>query len=113
MQTEEFRACLENAGYDTRTIYSRIRNCLTICRSEGDIDEHYDEDECAELLRRFTYTTADERAGRPARHNVPINGNIKKGTATLKTALKLYISFQICLSSKWFHLNIFFSQSLG
>ncbi|SHM93116.1 hypothetical protein [Fibrobacter sp. UWB7] len=94
MKKEEFRAWLENAGYDERTINSRIANCSTICSYEGDIDEHYDEDECAELLRRLSYSKDDERAGHPARHSVPIKKNIYDGTATLRSALNRYIEFR-------------------
>lgn len=94
MQIEEFRRWLNNKRYDARTINSRIGNCETICRCEGDIDDHYDEDECCELLRRLTYTTEDERNGRPTRHSIPINGNKRTGTSTLKSALNLYIKFR-------------------
>lgn len=94
MQTEEFRRWLERKGYDARTINSRIGNCETVCRCEGDIDNHYDEDECNDLLRRLTYTTEDERNRRPTRHSIPINGNKRTGTSTLKSALNLYIKFR-------------------
>ena len=93
MQTEEFRRWLEHKGYDARTINSRIGTCETVCRCEGDIDDHYDEDECRDLLRRFTYTTEDEHNGRPTRHSIPINGKKRTGTSTLKSALNLYIKF--------------------
>lgn len=91
---EEFRAWLVNAGYRVGPINSLIANCSTICRCEGDIDEHYDEDECVELLRRLTYSRADERAGHPARHSIPINGDIYNGTASFRAALNRYIEFR-------------------
>ncbi len=93
MRKEEFRTWLETAGYDSRTVRSRISNCEKICSCEGDIDTHYDEDRCRALLERFEYTTDDESNDRPTRHSVPISGNKRNGTLTLKSALNLYIKF--------------------
>ena len=93
MQKEAFKRWLEGTGSSSNTIRTRIGNCETICCCEGDIDEHFVDDECCELLRRLTYTTDDERNNRPLRHSIPINGNKRTGTATLKMALRLYIKF--------------------
>jgi hypothetical protein len=42
----------------------------------------------------LTYGVSDERENNPIQHNIPINGDIRNGTATLKSALQLYIGFR-------------------
>lgn len=42
----------------------------------------------------LTYTKDDERLNRPARHKIPIDGNIYTGTATYKAAVSLYKQFR-------------------
>ncbi|NOU94892.1 hypothetical protein GC093_16925 [Paenibacillus sp. LMG 31456] len=100
MQEIKFRKWLEDKGYDTGTVKSRIYNCQRICEFEGNIDHHYEIDKCKTLLPKLEYSTDDERNGLPARHNIPINGVIRTGTATFKQALKLYISFLVEGNSK-------------
>lgn len=84
---------LRSNGYNEGTVRSRISNCLRICEYEGDIDVHYNKNKCESLLERLQYTAADEREKAPARHKVTINGNVRNGTATLKQAVRLYISY--------------------
>lgn len=93
MRKEKFAKWLEDRGYEFGTIRSRISNCQRICEYEGSIDQHYEKDQCKSLLARLEYSTADERKGLSARHNIPINGVKRTGTATYKQALGLYISF--------------------
>ena len=68
-------------------INSRIGNCSTIERYEGNLDDLFRRDEMHDLLNRLAPATP--------RHNIPINGDQYTGTATLKTAAKLYQSFCI------------------
>lgn len=73
---------------------SRVANCRTVEQYEGDLDEHFDKDELATLLARLTYSVVDERQRRPAKHRIPINGNLRNGSATLKSAVSLYLQFR-------------------
>lgn len=93
MNESGFRRWLQCQGYNARTTNSRVSNCVRVCEFEGDIDALYVKDKCKDLLFRLTYTTEDERHGRHPRHSVPINGNIRNGTATLKQAAGLYIRY--------------------
>lgn len=93
MKTDEFREWLEKEGYERGTINSRISNCLRVCETEGDLDRLYSLDECKNLLSRLTYSTSDEKTRQNPKHNIPINGNVRAGTATLKQAVTLYIKF--------------------
>lgn len=93
MQKEEFRTWLEEKGFNGSVARSRVGNCATVCNYEGDLDQIYQQDQLNDLLNRLNYTTEDERQNSPCRHRVPINGNKRTGSATLKTAVKLYKAF--------------------
>jgi hypothetical protein len=94
MLEKEFKDWLSNKYNSEGTINARLANCLTVCEYEGDLDEHFPKDSCETIISNLTYSTDDERHKRKPRHNIPINGNIRNGTATLKQAVKLYIEFK-------------------
>lgn len=94
MEIEKFKTWLELNGQTFTTIQSRISNCRTVESYEGNLDEHYIKDYGASLTERLSYSAADERNNLPAKHKVPINGNIRNGSATLKQAVKLYMAFR-------------------
>ena len=75
-------------------IRSRVGNCKRIERFEGKLDAHFDADECQDLLTRLTYTARDQDLRRRPKHNVPINGDLRTGSATLKQAVTLYVRFR-------------------
>lgn len=93
MKEKEFYAWLIKTGYEHGTANSRTSNCLTVCTYEGDLNKYFAKDKCKELLERLSYSTDDERHNRPPKHNIPINGNIRTGSATLKQAVTLYVKF--------------------
>ena len=45
------------------------------------------------MISRLCYSTQDERNHAPVRHKIPINGNQRTGSATLKQAVGLYIRY--------------------
>ena len=95
MQTEQFESWLRNtAGLSEDTIRSRLSNCRKLKDCEGDLDVHFAKDRLEGLLARLTYSRADERSGAQPQHLVPIKGNIRNGTATLKYAANLYKQFR-------------------
>ena len=95
MREDTFRSWLSsNRGYGTGTVNSRVSNCKTVEGCEGDLDEHFDQDRLQGLIEKLTYSKADERQNRPARHLIPINGNVYNGTATLRSAVSLYKQFR-------------------
>ena len=93
MDEKGFRCWLQQEGYNNGTINSRVSNCIRVCDAEGDLDEHYFDDKCNSLLKKLTYTVANQRNGDKAKHSIPINGDIFNGTATLKQAVNLYVKF--------------------
>ena len=93
MRTEEFKFWLRECGYLPNVVNTRAGNCETVCTYEGDLDDLYKKDGCKDLLKRLCYSTDDERNRRPTKHKVPINGNKRTGSATLKQAVNLYLKF--------------------
>ena len=65
------------------TVKSRISNCKTVERYEGDLDQHYDRDRCGDLLQRLTYSTTNHDTYNPPDHKIPIDGDVANGSSTL------------------------------
>jgi hypothetical protein len=76
------------------TINSRKANYSTVCKYEGDLEDHFLKNGCQTLLARLTYTAEDKRHNRKQKHKIPITGDIKNGTATYKSVVNLYIKFR-------------------
>ena len=95
MQEQRFRAWLKDEKeYQRDTIRSRLENCRTVQRHEGDLDAQWEADRLEALLDRFSYSKDDERHDRPPRHRVPIGGLVYTRTAVLKGAIRLYQAFR-------------------
>lgn len=95
MKEDAFRSWLLNSrGYGTGTVSSRVSNCKTVESYEGDLDQLFDQDKLRGLIDKLTYSKSDEQQNRPARHQIPINGNVYSGTATLRSAVSLYKQFR-------------------
>ena len=95
MRTGRFEKWLEIVrGLGSGTIASRVANCRRVERFEGDLDTHFEADGLKRLIERLTYSAEDERLGRRPDHGVSISGNVRNGSATLKSAVKLYREFR-------------------
>ena len=95
MRDSQFeRWLLDVRGLSSTTVTARLSNCRSIEKHEGDLDEHFDRDRLASLIDRLAYSAADERNNAPPRHHVPIGGDLRKGSATLKRAATLYREFR-------------------
>ena len=82
------------AGQRLSTVRSRVSNCKRVEKFEGDLDTHFDADGCHDLLDRLTYSSHDQQFGAPQRHQVPIQGDVRNGSATLKQAVALYVNYR-------------------
>ncbi len=94
MVDDAFGRYLFDRGMNARTVGSRISNCRRVERAEGDLDEHYRRDHLEGILARLTYTTEDGRRSRTPKHQIEITGDVRNGTATLKSAVALYREFR-------------------
>lgn len=94
MNAEKFKDWLEFNGKPLNTIQNRISNCRNVENYEGDLDQHFIKDYGLSLLKKLSYSTSDERNNSPAKHKIPIDGNMRNGSATLKQAVNLYMTFK-------------------
>ena len=93
MKETSFRKWLESYGYNGRTIQNRLSNVKHVEEYYNHLDSRIENGNIDRVLSDMSYTTDDERNQRKPRHLIPVNGNIRAGTATLKQALNLYIQF--------------------
>ncbi|MDE0713578.1 MAG: hypothetical protein OXI10_01735 [Gammaproteobacteria bacterium] len=99
MQEKTFKVWLtDERKQSTGTVQSRISNCKRVEDYEGDLDAHYDEDGLSALMGRLN--------SRKPEHKVPINGDIPKGTSTLKSAVGLYRDFRDASSGKGYSTEV-------
>lgn len=96
------------------TVTTRVNNFKRIEKYYGSIELIINENRIDNLLEALTYSKKDEDLNRPKAHRIPIKGNkkdsIRKGTATLKQALQLYLQF---LDSPKEHTNATDKKDLG
>lgn len=85
--------CDSGSAMAEAAITTRIANCKRVECVEGDLDQHASADGMVGLLSRLVYSTDDERQDVTPRHCVPIKGNRRTGSATLKSAVNLYRLF--------------------
>lgn len=93
MKIVKFRTWLEDQKYDDDTVDSRMSNCKNVEKYYS-LDKQFSKDEGASLMEQLSYSTDDERQNIKQKHKVPIDGNIREGSATLKSAVKLYMEFR-------------------
>jgi hypothetical protein len=94
MREQEFRYWL---AHHTELTDDAQKNALSRCRRveryEGDLDQYFFENRLRDLLDRLSYGTEDEACHAPPSHSIPINGNIRNGTASLSSAVRTYKQF--------------------
>ncbi|MDY0259717.1 MAG: hypothetical protein RBR41_08630 [Desulfovibrio sp.] len=94
MRQEEFRVWLcQVKGYKASTAGSRVSNCMTVEKHEGPLDALFKRDQFSALLGKLSYSKEDQHQSHPPRHVIPIDGDIYNGTATLRSAIRLYQEF--------------------
>jgi hypothetical protein len=94
MKEGAYRAWLDQRYDDQSVKAARFSNCRTVEKHYSDLDTQYDADKLVSLLESLRYSRADEKARRPNHSKIPINGDIRTGLATLKSAVTLYKIFR-------------------
>lgn len=95
MREQLFKQWLLTQGFaSSGPVSNAISRCHRIEDAEHlDLDEEFERDSCESLLELYTYTTTDQREENPARHHSLITGDIRNGTASLRSAILKYIEF--------------------
>lgn len=90
-----FENWLRDEGFPEDQRKSILNRCVRICRAEGDMDRAWEADHCRQMLERFVYTANDERHNMAKRHSVPIDGNVRSGTASLLDTVRKFVMFKL------------------
>lgn len=93
MKVEFKRWLLEDYGLKESAAASRVSNISTIEKYYGDIDVLIKSGGVYNLMNDLSYSADDERNNKETAHIIPINGNLRTGSATLRQALARYIEF--------------------
>ena len=95
MLKDEFTRYLREArGFGKNVVATQLARCRRLEKYQGDLDAHFDHDGMDDLIGDLTYTAEDKRRGAPPKHRVPIDGDMLKGAAALKSAARLYRDFR-------------------
>lgn len=89
-----FEAWMLASGNDPAATKSRVSNLRRIESSYGELDALYSEDGFASLLASLTYTSNDARTGCPNPSRIPVDGDLRTGLATLRSAVNKYLRFR-------------------
>jgi len=89
----DFSGWLEAQGYQLNTRQSKTSQVASVERKYGALDECLQTGGFDTLIAELTYSTADERSGRPNPSKIVINGNIRNCLASYKDAAKCYERF--------------------
>jgi len=88
MHKDEFRTWLhECKKMNKNTISSRLSNCKRIEKFEGNLDDMFMRDKLESIIGKLEYSSGKQE------HSIPINGDVYNGTATLRSAVRLYQEF--------------------
>ena len=89
IDVDNFRKWLSKKYESKDTVQYRINNCKRVAAYEGSLETHFQTEEGKGLMKRLTASIHDTTH----HHKVPIKGDHRNGTATLKSAVKLYFEF--------------------
>lgn len=91
-----YRAWLETQKYDQGTVKSQMSRVARVEEYHGDLDQHFAKDQMASLISVLSYSTDDQRHGRPNPSKIPIEGDIRNNLSSYGSAVRLYKRY--CLS---------------
>ena len=89
-----FRPWLGRRGYNDKTVQSRMSGATRVENYYGNLDEHFDRDQLRTVLDELEYSVEDEHLGKSNPSKIKINGNIRDGLASCKSATNLYCEFR-------------------
>jgi hypothetical protein len=90
----EYKDWLHRQGYGDGTIVAQLHRVGRVEEHYGDLDAHFERDGLASVLEALTYSTEDERRGRPNPTKIPFVGNIRNNLASYKSAVLWYRRFR-------------------
>ncbi len=92
-QPISFHKWMTNEGYSENTVSSRVSEINRIKGAYPMLDKMIQNGTISKIEDDFIYSKEDANAGKQPKHNIPISGNVYNGTASLRSALRLYTRF--------------------
>lgn len=92
---DAFRTWLIGRGLPKRTTDTYFSDALRVEKNYGDLDEAYDQNRLQSLLAELAYSMDDQRSGKLNPARFPIEGNIYKGLASYRVAVRKFVTFRL------------------
>ncbi|WP_417206267.1 endonuclease NucS domain-containing protein [Antarctobacter sp.] len=89
----DFEIWMERQGYAENTRGAQLHRVGKVEKCYGPIDDLIASNTFEEVIRELTYSTEDERLGRPNPSRIQFNGNIRNNLASYKNAALRYGRF--------------------
>src|SRR5690242_11264769 len=90
----DYKDWLRGQGYGDGTITAQLHRVGRVEEHYGDLDKHFEQDGLVSLLTELTYSTEDERRGKPNPTKIPFVGNARNNLASYKSAVLWYARFR-------------------
>jgi hypothetical protein len=94
MKEAAYRVWLERQHLQENTVNAQTYRASRVEQYCGSLDEHYSNDRMAGLVQMLTYSSDDERRGRPNPTPIPIDGNLRSNLASYRHAAERYRVFR-------------------
>ena len=89
----DYKAALQAAGYQDNTIAAQLHRVAIVEQAYGNLDEILASGGYEALISDLTYSTADERVGKPNPSRIRFEGNIRNNLQSYKNAVVRYVQF--------------------
>ncbi len=90
----DYKDWLNRQGYGDGTIVAQLHRVGRVEEHYGDLDAHFERDGLRSLVDALTYSTDDERQGKPNPTKIPFVGNARNNLASYKSAVLWYRRFR-------------------
>ena len=94
MKEADYRQWLENQDYQEATIGTQMYRAKRVEEFHGDLDEHYTQDQMANLIEVLNYSIGDRRSGKPNPSKIPFKGDAHSNLASYRNAVERYRKFR-------------------
>ncbi|WP_023849866.1 endonuclease NucS domain-containing protein [Ponticoccus alexandrii] len=84
---------MERQGYADNTRLAQMHRVGKVEQAYGSLEDHVSNGTLSDVIDELTYTTEDERHGRPNPSQLDFNGNIRNNLASYKNAAQRYARF--------------------
>lgn len=89
----DYRSWLEAQQYDSGTITAQLHRVGRVEENYGNLDDHFGRGTLQSVIDELSYSTEDERRGKPNPSKIPFQGNTRNNLQSYKNAVVRYRKF--------------------